>query len=128
MICAKWTCISSRTVTNGGKKPADAVITFHYNHGQGHYGVEQTITPGEKLRTGGFSWTILPLKKDCRRAEHEADVIKSPNILTQPIIIISPWDLTATAVAAWSISRLFSIYLACQRGAFNASWRPHQID
>jgi hypothetical protein len=34
---------------NGGKKPADALIIFHYNHGQSHYDVEQTITPGDQL-------------------------------------------------------------------------------
>jgi hypothetical protein len=34
---------------NGGTKPADAVITFHYNHGQSHYEVAQTIAPGDQL-------------------------------------------------------------------------------
>jgi hypothetical protein len=40
---------SLMAVGNGGKKPADALIIFHYNHGQSHYEVEQTIAPGDQL-------------------------------------------------------------------------------
>lgn len=36
-------------VTNAGKKPTEAVLTFHYNHGQEHYQVRRTIAPGDQL-------------------------------------------------------------------------------
>ena len=37
------------SVTNAGKKPTDAVLTFHYNHGQGQYQVRRTIAAGDQL-------------------------------------------------------------------------------
>jgi len=36
-------------VTNVGKKPAQALLTFHYNHGQGQYEVQKTIAAGDQL-------------------------------------------------------------------------------
>ena len=36
-------------VTNAGKKPTDAVLTFHYNHGEEQYEIRRTIAPGDQL-------------------------------------------------------------------------------
>lgn len=36
-------------VTNAGKKPTDAVLTFHYNQGPGQYEVRRTIAAGDQL-------------------------------------------------------------------------------
>ena len=36
-------------VTNVGKKPAEALLTFHYNHGQDQYEVQKTIAAGDQL-------------------------------------------------------------------------------
>ena len=36
-------------VTNVGKKPAEALLTFHYNHGQNHYEVQKTIAASDQL-------------------------------------------------------------------------------
>ncbi len=36
-------------VTNAGKKPTEAVLTFNYNRGQDHYEVRRTIAPGDQL-------------------------------------------------------------------------------
>jgi len=37
------------SVTNAGKKPTDAVLTFHYNHGQNQYEIRRTIAAGDQL-------------------------------------------------------------------------------
>lgn len=36
-------------VTNAGKKPTEAVLTFHYDRGQEEYEVRRTIAPGDQL-------------------------------------------------------------------------------
>jgi hypothetical protein len=36
------------TITNGGTKPADAVVTFHYNNGSKDYEVARTIASGDQ--------------------------------------------------------------------------------
>ena len=37
------------SVTNAGKKPTEAVLTFHYNHGQNEYEIRRTIAAGDQL-------------------------------------------------------------------------------
>jgi hypothetical protein len=56
---------SIMAVTNAGKKPADALLTFHYNHGQGHYEIQRTIAPGDQLwlNLGDLIHGAIPDKK-----------------------------------------------------------------
>jgi hypothetical protein len=37
------------TVTNGGNRPTDALVTLHYDDGKQTYELRQTIQPGEQM-------------------------------------------------------------------------------
>ncbi len=37
------------SVTNSGQKPADALLTLHYDNGQKKYEMQQTIAPGDQM-------------------------------------------------------------------------------
>jgi hypothetical protein len=53
------------TVTNGGTMPVDALVTFHYNHGQSEYELQKTIAPGDQvwLNMGNLIHGAVPDRK-----------------------------------------------------------------
>jgi hypothetical protein len=105
-------------VTNAGHKPTTAALTFHYNHGQNHYEIQETIAPGEQLwlNLGDLIHGAVP---DRQGRTFPADLtagtydLREPNAAASPACLKgrSSWTrpMVTLRTAAWSAAAMTTL-------------------